>query len=110
MVTLRKVDASLMDAPAASKSTALTPEQQRRARLDRKLKAAIAKLRTPADVYEVRLDQGEKPITIRGRLLRLAAEAGIEIAVRKHGDDLLIGLLTPERRTTRGRRRTGSAE
>jgi hypothetical protein len=61
-------------------------------------------------VYEVRLDPGEKPVTIRGRLLRLAAEDSLEIAVRKHGDDLLAGLLTPERRTTRGRRRTGSAE
>jgi hypothetical protein len=32
-----------------------------------------------------------------------------EIAVRKYGDDLLIGLLTPERRTTRRGPRTGSA-
>jgi hypothetical protein len=28
----------------------------------------------------------------------------VEIAVRKHGDGFLVGLLTPERRTNRGRR------
>jgi hypothetical protein len=38
-------------------------------KLDQQLRAAIAKLRSPADVYEIRLEDGEKPVTIRQRLL-----------------------------------------
>jgi hypothetical protein len=105
VVKIRKVDASLMDARGQGSSRALTPAQVRRVALDAKLRAAIAKLRSPADVYEIELEDGEKPFTIRQRLLRVAAGMGTEIAVRKHGDGLLIGLLTPERRSTRGRRR-----
>jgi hypothetical protein len=77
-------------------------------KLDQQLRAAIAKIRSTADVYEVRLEDGEKPITIRQRLLSVASGMGTEIAVRKHGDGFVIGLLTPERRTTRGRRRAKS--
>jgi len=108
LVTIRKVDSILMDARAQSQSRALTPAQLRRMELDQQLRAAVAKLRSPADVYEIRLEDGEKPITIRQRLLRVASGMGTEIAVRKHGDGFVIGLLTPERRTTRGRRRAKS--
>ena len=108
MVTIRKVDSSLMDTRAQSQSRTLTPAQLRRMKLDQQLRAAIAKIRSTADVYEIRLEDGEKPITIRQRLLHVASGMGTEIAVRKHGGDLLIGLLTPERRTTRGRRRAKS--
>jgi hypothetical protein len=56
-------------------------------------------------VFAVKLDDGEKPLTVRQRLMRAAAEANVEIAVRKHGENgFLVGLLTPERRTKRGRR------
>jgi hypothetical protein len=105
VVTIRKVDPSLMDARGQSQAHALTPAQLRRLELDQQLRAALAKLRSPADVYEIRLEDGEKSINIRQRLLRLASGLGVEIAVRKHGDGLLIGLLTPERRSNRGRRR-----
>ena len=108
VVKIRKVDVSLMDAPGHGPSRALTPAQIRRVALDAQLRAAIAKIQSPADVFEIRLEDGEKPITIRQRLLRLASGMGTEIAVRKHGDGLLIGLLTPERRSTRGRRRANS--
>jgi len=37
-------------------------------------------------------------------LLRVAADENVEIAVRKHRDGFLVGLLTPERRTNRGRK------
>jgi hypothetical protein len=110
VVTIRKVDSSLMDARTQSQSRALTPAQIRRLECEQQLRAAIAKIRSPADVFEVRLEGDEKPITIRQRLLRVASGMGTEIAVRKHGDGLLIGLLTPERRSTRGRRRASSKE
>ena len=70
----------------------------------RKFKRLIGQLKGPDQVFEIRLDPTEKPITIRQRLLRVAAEANVEIAVRKHGEGFLVGLLTPERRTNRGRR------
>lgn len=108
MVTIRKVDSSLMDARGQSQSPALTPAQKRRLECEQQLRAAIAKIRSPADVFEIRLEDGEKPITIRQRLLRVASGMGTEIAVRRHGDGLLIGLLTPERRSNRGRRRANS--
>jgi hypothetical protein len=105
VVTIRKVDPSLMDARTQSQSRALTPAQARRYECEQQLRAAVAKIKTPADVFEIRLDDDEKPITIRARILHVASAMGTEIAVRKHGDGLLIGLLTPERRSTRGRRR-----
>ena len=107
MVTIRKVNSSLLDARPKSQTRALTPAQQRRLEQDQQLRAAIAKLRAPADVYEISLEADEKPITVRQRLLRLASASGTEIVVRKHGKGLLIGLLIPERRTNRGRRRGG---
>jgi hypothetical protein len=59
-------------------------------------------------VYEIGLEDGEKAFTIRQRLLRVAAVMGTEIAVRKHGAGFVIGILTPERRSTRGRCRATS--
>jgi uncharacterized protein YxjI len=44
--------------------------------LDQKLRAAIAKLRSAADVYEIRLEGGEKSITVRQRLLLVASRMG----------------------------------
>ena len=105
MVTIRKVDSSLMDVRSQREARALTPAQLRRREQDHQLQAAISKLRSAADVYEIGLEAGEKSIAIRQKLFRAASVAGIEIAIRKHGDGLLIGLLTPERRNTRSRRR-----
>jgi hypothetical protein len=101
---IRKVDSNLMDGRAQGPSRALTPAQARRAELDAQLRAAMAKLQSPVDVYEIRLEEGEKPFIIRGRLLRVASEMGIEIAVRRYGGGFVIGLLTPERRSVRRRR------
>ena len=106
MVKIRKVDSSLMDARTVGGSRSLTPAQQRRAECEQQLRVAIGKLHSASDVFEIQLEDDEKPITIRQRLVRLAAAMGTEIAVRKHGNGLLIGLLTPERRSSRGRPRT----
>jgi hypothetical protein len=107
MVTVRKADPALMD-KAATPTHELSPAARERDQQQRQFKRLIAQLKGPEQVFAVRLDASEKPITIRQRLLRVAAEANVEIAVRKHGDGFLVGLLTPERRTNRGRRAAGS--
>ncbi|MGZ6273714.1 MAG: hypothetical protein ACXWM8_05435 [Candidatus Limnocylindrales bacterium] len=103
MVKVRKADPALMDAPG-KRTRKLSPAALAREQQQRQFKRLIGQLKGPEQVFEVRLDPIEKPITIRQRLLRVAAEAKVEIAVRKHGDGFLVGLLTPERRTNRGRR------
>jgi len=57
------------------------------------------------DVFEVALDPLESPAVARARLLRIATKAGKEVAVRKYGAGFAVGLMTPERRSARGRRR-----
>jgi len=103
MVTVRKADPALMD-KAAKPKRELSPAARERSQQQRQFKRLIGQLKGPEQVFVVRLDPTEKPITIRQRLLRVAAEANVEIAVRKHGAGFLVGLLTPERRTNRGRR------
>jgi hypothetical protein len=104
MVTVRKADPALMDRPS-TRLRALSPAQLERERQQAQFRKLIGKLTGPDMVFAVKLDDGEKPLTVRQRLLRAAAEANVEIAVRKHGENgFLVGLLTPERRTKRGRR------
>jgi hypothetical protein len=50
------------------------------------------------------LDSTEKPLTVRQRLLKVAADSGKEIVVRKYGNGFAVGLMTPERRSRRGRK------
>jgi hypothetical protein len=104
MVTVRKADPALMDRPA-TRAREKSPAQLARERQQAQFRRLIARLTGPDEVFAIKLDESEKPITIRQRLLRAAAEANVEIAVRKHGDNgFLVGLLTPERQTNRGRR------
>jgi hypothetical protein len=63
----------------------------------------------PNDVFEVRFEKNDKPLTVRQRLLRAAQEAGKEVVVRKAENGWLVGLATPERRSRRGRRRASSS-
>jgi hypothetical protein len=103
MVKVRKADPALMD-KASPRRRELSPAAREREQQNRQFKRLIGQLTGPDQVFHVRLDPTEKPITIRQRLLRVAAESNVEIAVRKHKDGFLVGLLTPERRTNRGRR------
>jgi hypothetical protein len=103
MVTVRKADPALMD-KTPKRARELSPAAKEREQQQRQFKRLIARLTGPDQVFAVKLDPTEKPITIRQRLLRAAAEANVEIAVRKHRDGFLVGLLTPDRRTNRGRR------
>ena len=103
MVKIRRVDASLMEAPAVAPKNVLTPLQRARLRQQRQFTRLIRDLAGPADVFEVTLTAGEKAPTVRQRLLSAAAAQGHEVAVRKHGNGFLVGLMTPERRSNRGR-------
>jgi len=106
MVKIRRADPALMDTPRpAAHKKELTPRQRERLRQQRQFRRLIGGLTGPADVFEVALGAGEKPLTVRQRLLRVAS---VEIAVRKHGSGFLVGLLTPERRSNRGRKRAVS--
>ena len=109
MVTIRRADPALMDKPRpAARKKELTPLQRERLRQQRQFSRLVTGLAGPDDVFEVALGAAEKPLTVRQRLLRAASAAGVEIAVRKHGSGFLVGLLTPERRSNRGRRKAVS--
>jgi hypothetical protein len=108
MVKIRRVDATLMDKPVAAAKKVLTPLQRARLTQQRQFTRLIRGLAGPADVFEVKLGAAEKALTIRQRLLSVAATLGREVAVRKHGSGFLVGLMTPERRSKRGRPKAGS--
>jgi hypothetical protein len=111
MARIQRVDASVMDAPKqrAAAARELTPEQRERERQQRQFMRTIEQLQGAADVFEVRLGKGEKPITVRQRLLRAAGDANKEVAVRRSPNGFLVGLMTPERRSNRGRKKTSAA-
>lgn len=99
MPKYRRVDAMVMERPArrTPKGRTLTPEQE----------ALVKRMKTLTDasvVYEATLEEGEKPATVRQQLKAAAKRAGVEIAVKKSPSGFYFGLLTPERRTNRGRK------
>jgi hypothetical protein len=100
MPKYRKVDAELMDNPPPSKPRGrpLSPEQQ--ALINR-----IRKITDESVVYEAVLQKDEKPATVRAQILRASKLAGVDVAVKKSPEGFYIGLLTPERRSRRGRPR-----
>jgi hypothetical protein len=107
MVKIRRAERALMDKPAGrsrASAKALTPLQAARRQQQRQFKRMINSLQSPEDVFEVRLGADDKALTVRQRLLRVAADEGKDVAVRKHGSGFVVGLLTPERRSRRGRR------
>ena len=106
MVKIRRADASLMDNPKRSNSAKreLSAKALERQQQNRQLTRVISKIRDSSQVFEVRLGPNEKPATIRQRLLRAASDAKREVAVRKSEKGFLVGLMTPERRSKRGRK------
>ena len=100
MPKYRKVDADVMTRPAkrATRGRPISPEQE----------ALVKRMRTITDesvVYEAALGPGEKTATLRQQLLRAAKLADVEIAVKKSPSGFYFGLMTPERRSHRGRKR-----
>jgi hypothetical protein len=98
MTTYRKVDAELMDDPPKPRGRPISPEQQ--ALINR-----IRKITDKSVVYEAVLQKGEKPATVRAQIMRAAKLAGVDIAVKKSPDGFYIGLMTPDRKSRRGRPR-----
>src|SRR5688572_23679230 len=99
MPTYKKVDAEVMKRPAkrATRGRPISPEQQ----------ALVRRIKTISDdsvVYEAKLSGDDKPATVRQQLLRAAKLAGVEIAVKRAPDGFYFGLMTPERRSNRGRK------
>jgi hypothetical protein len=88
----------------------LSPRALARQKQERQFGRLLRKLASPEDVFEVALDGDEKPITIRQRLLKVAAVENVEIAVRRRENGFLVGLMTPDRRERRGRRAKSAAE
>jgi len=106
MARVQRVDSSVMDQPRArGAAKQLTPEQRERQRQQRQFARLIGQLNGPHDVFEVRLGKDEKPITVRQRLLRSASDAGKEVAVRRSENGFYVALMTPDRRSNRGRKR-----
>jgi len=100
MARFRKVDPSSMDPQpkkVATPGRAPSPEQ---VKLVKKLKT----ITDPSIVYEVVLEADEKPLTVRQQLLRASKAAGVDIAVRKSPNGFYVGLMTPERKSNRGRK------
>ncbi len=92
MVKIRQVDATMIDKPKPTPKApkALTPRQLERVDQERKFKRMLAKINTADDVFEVRFEKDDKPLTVRQRLLRAAQDAGKEIVVRK-SEKWLVG-------------------
>lgn len=107
MVKIRQVDVTLLDKPKTRTPSKreLSPKARARLAQQRQFKLMLSRLNERDDVFEVRLDDDEKPLTIRQRLMRAAEEQGKEVVIRKSERGWLVGLATPERRSaTRGRK------
>ncbi len=104
MPKYRKVDSALMDdSPKAKpRGRPVSPEQQ--ALINR-----IKKITDESVVYEAVLQADDKPATVRAQILRAAKLAGVELAVKKSPDGFYLGLMTPARRSRRGRPRKDAA-
>ena len=100
MPKYRKVDAELMDNPPKPKPRGrpISPEQQ--ALINR-----IKKITDETVVYEAVLAPDEKPATVRAQIMRAAKLAGVDVAVKKSPDGFYFGLMTPKRKSKRGRPR-----
>lgn len=111
MVKIRQVDPAMLDKPkpAAAKPRTLSPKAQARLAQHRQLVRMLSKVVSANEVFEVRLEPGEKALTVRQRIMKAAEEAGKDIVVRKSDKGWLVGSATPQRRTTRGRPRTRTA-
>lgn len=101
MPRYKKVDATLMDEPPRPKPRGrpISPEQQ-------SLMRRMSKITDESVVYEAVLQPGEKPATVRQQLLRAAKLEGVDIAVKKSPQGFYFGLMTPKRKSNRGRKRS----
>lgn len=97
-------DPSILDAPKP-KRRELSPKTLERFRQEEEFRKLMARLTDDDKIFQVSLEPADKPLTVRKRLQRVAAESGKELAIRAHADGFAVGLMTPERRSRRGRPR-----
>jgi hypothetical protein len=97
-------DPSILDVPRP-KSRELSPKTIERLRQEEEFRKLIAQLTDDEKVFLVSLEPADKPLTVRRRLQRVAEEAGKDIAIRPYEDGFAVGLMTPDRRSRRGRPR-----
>lgn len=109
MVKIRQVDVAMLDKPQRDngRQRQLSPQARERQAQQRQFARMLSRLTDRDSVFEVRLEDGDKPLTIRQRLMRAAEEQGKEIVVRKSERGWLVGLATPDRRSRRGRKPGG---
>jgi hypothetical protein len=108
MVKIRQVDVTALDKPktASAAQRELSPRARERLAQERQFKRMLSRINDRDSVFEVRLTGDEKPMTVRQRLMKVAASEGREIVVRRSEKGWLVGLATPDRRSRRGRRRS----
>lgn len=108
MVKIRQVDVAMLDKPKSARKAVreLSPKARARLAQQRQFERMLSRVNERDDVFEVRLQGDEKPLTVRQRLMKAAEAKGKEIVVRKSDKGWLVGLATPDRRSRRGRRRT----
>lgn len=103
---IQQVDVSVLEKQKrAAPARALSPRARARLAQQRQFARMLSRLDDTDTVFEVRLGKADKPLTVRQRLVRAAAEQGREIVVRKSDRGWYVALATPERRSRRGRRR-----
>lgn len=110
MVKIRQVDVTMLDKPKGTSSATreLSPRAKERLAQERQFKRMLSRVSDPDSVFEVRLGDSDKALTVRQRLMKVADEMGKEIVVRKSERGWLVGMATPERRSRRGRRKAAS--
>jgi len=109
MVRIRQVDVTMLDKPKAERAAPeLSPRARERLAQERQFKRMLSRIGDRDSVFEVRLGKDEKPMTVRQRLMKVAADEGKEIVVRRSEKGWLVGLATPDRRSRRGRRRASA--
>lgn len=107
MVKIRQVDVAMLDKPkAAARPRELSPAAAARLEQHQQFVRMMSKIKDRDQVFEVRLDDNEKALTIRQRLMKAANDAGKDIVIRKSDRGWLVALATDDRRSKRGRRRT----
>jgi hypothetical protein len=104
-VRIQQVDVSVLEKPKrATPARQLSPKARARLAQQRQFARMLSRLADKDTVFEVRLGKADKPLTVRQRLMKAAAEQGKDVVVRKSEKGWYVALATPERRSRRGRR------
>ena len=111
MVKIRQVDVAMLDKPKASRAAAreLSPRARERLAQQKQFERMLTRISDRDTVFEIRLEDNEKPLTIRQRLMKAAEATGKEIVVRKSDRGWLVGMSTPDRKSRRGRRKASAS-